>query len=332
MRGVTAIKRAIESAEQIMVVTHISPDGDAIGSLTGMGLILQGMGKRPYLACADDVPVRFRYLPLANQIQREIPPTPPNLVVALDCGDELRMGKVFEALPAPKPAVINIDHHVTNTHFGEINLIDTGANATAEILYDLLPGLGVTLSQALAECLLTGLITDTLGFRTNGVTPHTLRAAATLIEAGADLSSITQKALTVKPLANLYLWQIGLNNMKFQDGFLWITLTQADQKTLSHTNASSSGLVNMLGDTEQAAIGAVLQEMEDGRVVISFRCRPPFDVSMLATNLGGGGHPLAAGCTLDMPLTEAERLVVGLSLETIREQKRQYGLNGNRYA
>lgn len=330
MRGVTAIKRAIESAEHIMVITHVSPDGDAIGSLTAMGLILQKMGKRPYLACADEIPARFRYLPLANQVQTEIPPTPPDLIVALDCGDESRMGKVFEALPTAKPEVINIDHHVTNTHFGMINLVDTGANATTEILYDLLSGLGIQLSQALAECLLTGLITDTLGFRTNGVTPHTLRAAANLIEAGADLSNITQKSLTVKPIANLYLWQIGLNNMKFQEGFLWITLTQADQKTLTYTNASSSGLVNMLGDTEQAAIGAVLQEMEDGRIVISFRCRPPFDVSMLATNLGGGGHPLAAGCTLNMPLIEAERLVVGLGVETIREQKRQYSLNGNR--
>ncbi|MEI2607796.1 MAG: bifunctional oligoribonuclease/PAP phosphatase NrnA [Candidatus Promineifilaceae bacterium] len=323
-----AIRQTILAAENIMLVTHVSPDGDAIGSMTAMGLILHQLGKRPQLTCEDNVPARFRYLPLANQVQ-SAPTVPPGLIIALDCGDESRMGKVFADLPTPKPDVINIDHHVTNTHFGTINLIDTDANATVEILYDLLPLLGVSLSQALAECLLTGLVTDTLGFRTNGVTPHTLRAAATLIEAGADLNTITQKSLTVKPITNLYLWQVGLNHMRFQEGFLWTTLTYEEQKAIGYMSASSSGLVNMLGDTEQAAIGAVLQETEDGRTIVSFRCRPPFDVSMLATNLGGGGHSLAAGCTLDMPLNNAEHLVVGLGLETIREQKRLFGSNGN---
>ncbi|MCL4872128.1 MAG: bifunctional oligoribonuclease/PAP phosphatase NrnA [Anaerolineae bacterium] len=330
MAVVDGIKQAIDNAADIMVVSHVSPDGDAIGSITAMGLMLQQMGKRPRLICDDEVPARFRYLPLASQVQIPPPPTMPDLIIALDCGDESRMGKAFADLPEPKPPVINIDHHVTNTRFGLINLVDTSANATVEILYDLLPGLGVTLGQPLAECLLTGLVTDTLGFRTNGVTPHTLRAAATLIEAGADLNDITQKALTVKPLANLQLWRIGLNNMKFQDGFLWSTLPFEDQKTIGYMSASSSGLVNMLGDIEQAAIGAVLQQVEDGRVMVSLRCRPPFDVSMLAANLGGGGHPLAAGCSLEMSLVEAERLVVGLAIQTIREQRRQLRLNGNR--
>lgn len=330
MAVVDGIKQAIDNATEIMVVSHVSPDGDAIGSLTAMGLMLQQMGKRPRLICDDEVPSRFRYLPLAAQMQIPPLPTVPDLIIALDCGDESRMGKAFADLPEPKPPVINIDHHITNTRFGFINLVDTSANATVEILYDLLPGLGITLGQPLAECLLTGLVTDTLGFRTNGVTPHTLRAAATLIEAGADLNDITQKALTVKPLTNLQLWRIGLNNMKFQDGFLWSTLPFEDQKTIGYMSASSSGLVNMLGDIEQAAIGAVLQQVEDGRVMVSFRCRPPFDVSMLAANLGGGGHPLAAGCSLEMPLVEAERLVVGLGIQTIREQRQQLRLNGNR--
>ena len=329
MAVVAAIKQAIENATTITLVTHVAPDGDAIGSLTAMGLMLQQMGKRPQLICEDDAPARFRYLPLAEQVQTTPPSTSPELLIALDCGDESRMGKVFAELPTPPSQVINIDHHVTNTRFGSINLVDTTANATVEILYDLLPGLGITLSQPLAECLLTGLVTDTLGFRTNGVTPHTLRAAANLIEAGADLNTITQKSLTVKPLTNLYLWQIGLNNMRFQEGLLWSTLTHEDQKTIGYMSASSSGLVNMLGDTEQAAIGAVLQQMEDGRVVVSFRCRPPFDVSMLASDLGGGGHPLAAGCTLEMSLAEAERMVVELGIQTIREQKRQFRFNGH---
>lgn len=133
MEVAKAIRQTILAAENIMLVTHVSPDGDAIGSMTAMGLILHQLGKRPQLTCEDNVPARFRYLPLANQVQ-SAPTVPPGLIIALDCGDESRMGKVFADLPTPKPDVINIDHHVTNTHFGTINLIDTDANATVEIL------------------------------------------------------------------------------------------------------------------------------------------------------------------------------------------------------
>ena len=243
-----------------------------------------------------------------------------DLVIAVDCGDMQRMGCVFADLPDPKPPIINLDHHVTNTMFGDVNVVDPKANSATEVLYYWLPALGVTLTPPLALSLLTGIVTDTLGFRTVGVTPRTFEAAGDLMRAGADLTLVMSEALTLKPLSTLRLWQMGLNNMRFEDGLLWSVISNEERKATGFEGIGSAGLVNMLADVYQAAIGAVLMAYDDGKVYVSFRCRPPYSVSELALNLGGGGHPLAAGCTLEGPLSKVQEMVVAMAKETIRSQ------------
>ena len=317
-----AIRQALAQANHILVITHINPDGDAFGSLTAMGLALQQMGKQVRLVCDDRVPERFRYLALANQVQSA--PTVDahyDLIVAVDCGDELRLGRAYADLPKPRPDVINVDHHITNTEFGAINLIDPQAASTTEILYGLFAELGLTLTADMALSLLTGLVTDTLGFRTVGVTARTLEIAGALIKAGADLSLVTMQALSLKPLSTLLLWRVGLNNMKLEDGLIWTRISCQEQEAVGYISSGTAGLVNLLADVEDAAMSAVLVETSDGTVRVGFRCRPPYSVAELALNLGGGGHPLAAGCTLEGPLARAEELVVQLSKEEIRQQE-----------
>lgn len=310
-----------------MVITHIGPDGDALGSLTAVGVALQQMGKQASLLCDDPVPERFRYLPLANQIQ------PPNesrtddydLLIAVDCGDETRMGQSFASLPNNHvPTVINIDHHVTNTYFGDIQHVVPEAVSATEILYDLFRQMGLNITTDLAMCLLTGVVTDTLGFRTVGVTAKTLRIASELVEAGADLPLITMQGLSRQPYSTAQLWQMGLNNMRLEEGLIWTTINNNQREAIGYNNTSTGGLVNFLGNVNQAAISAVLLEMSDGTVRVGFRCNPPYSVSELALNLGGGGHPLAAGCSLDGPLDKAEALVVAMSKETIRQQQASF--------
>lgn len=314
-----AIKAAVSTAKRVLVITHVAPDGDAIGSLTAVGLALEQLGKETTLACDDRVPERFSFLAKADQAQAAVTGNPPyDLIFAVDCGDESRMGKIFESLPRPLPPLVNVDHHVTNTRFGQMNLVDGAATATAEVLCDLLPELGVRLTRELAISLLTGIVTDTLGFRTVGVTAHTLKMAGRLIEAGADLPQVTMMALTIKPVSTILLWRTGLNNMRLENGLLWTTISQAEREATGHATASSAGLVNLLGDAMEAAIAAVLMEQDDSKVYVGFRCRPPYSVSELALSLGGGGHHLAAGCTLDGPLAKAESLVVDLAKEAIR--------------
>jgi phosphoesterase RecJ-like protein len=189
------------------------------------------------------------------------------------------------------------------------------------VLYFLLPRLGVRITPALAQCLLTGLVTDTLGFRTDGVSAGTFTVAHDLLQAGADLPTIMTAALTSKPLSTLLLWKTGLNNMRLENGLLWTTITNQERLNAGHIGTGSAGLVNLLADAEQAIIGAVLLEYNDGSVYVGFRCRPPYSVSELALNLGGGGHPLASGCNLQLPLADAERLVLEMSKEAIRLQR-----------
>lgn len=327
---VAEITKRFESAESILIVTHVGPDGDAIGSLAAMGLASLQLRKSVTLACSDAVPARFRYLELVERIQRVLPADAKfDLVVAVDCGDMRRMGDIYESLPEPKPPIINIDHHITNTHFGDINLVDADATSTAEVLYFLLPRLGVRITPALAQCLLTGLVTDTLGFRTDGVSAGTFGVAHDLLQAGADLPTVMTNALTSKPLSTLLLWKTGLNKMRLEDGLLWTSITNQERLNAGHMGTGSAGLVNLLADAEQAIMGAVLLEYDDGSVYVGFRCRPPYSVSELALNLGGGGHPLAAGCSLQQPLADAERLVVEMSKEAIRLQRGEMFEHGN---
>jgi len=315
-----AIKQSINEAQAILVLTHVDPDGDAIGSLTAVGNALARMGKQVTMACDDNVPGRFRFLPLTDKVQKGVSADATfDLAIALDCGDESRMGRTFADLNQ-KPFLINIDHHVTNTKFGQINLVDGEATSTAEMLYELLVAIGVDITADIALSLLTGVVTDTLGFRIVGVTPRTMEITSALMAAGADLSLVTMLALNLKPFSTIRLWQLGLNQLKLDSGLAWSSLTYKAQQEINFNSPSSAGLVNILANIEEAVMSAVLLEQQDGTVRVGFRCRPPYSVSEVALNLGGGGHPLAAGCTLDGPLAKAEALVVGMCKEAIAQQ------------
>jgi bifunctional oligoribonuclease and PAP phosphatase NrnA len=328
-----SIKQAINQAQTILVLTHVDPDGDAIGSLTAVGNALARMGRQVTMACDDNVPGRFRFLPLTDKVQKGTSPDAVfDLAIALDCGDESRMGRTFADLKQ-KPFLINIDHHVTNTKFGQINLVDGEATSTAEMLYELLVAIGVEITADTALSLLTGVVTDTLGFRIVGVTPRTMEITSALMAAGADLSLVTMLALNLKPFSTIRLWQIGLNQLKLDGGLAWTSLTYKAQQEINFNSPSSAGLVNILANIEEAVMSAVLLEQQDGSVRVGFRCRPPYSVSEVALNLGGGGHPLAAGCSLDGPLAKAEALVVGMCKEAIAQQpvdRNRWTADGNR--
>lgn len=316
------IREMIEQAERILVVTHVGPDGDAIGSLTAVGQMLVQLGKSPDLICDDGVPERFHYLPLADQVRSQPRQTPYDLLIAVDCGDEQRLGNAYAKLEKPPTKIINIDHHVTNTRFGHENLIDPAASSTTEILYTLFRQSGIVIDRPMALSLLTGLVTDTLAFRTAGVTAQTLAVASDLVEAGADLSAITMQALNIKPMKTIRLWKVGLNNMQLVDGLALSSISLQERQEAGYTGAGTSGLVNVLADIEEAVMGVALMEVEEGVIRVGFRCRPPYDVSELATELGGGGHPLAAGCTIYGSLTEATELVRSKALLAIETQSK----------
>lgn len=317
------IQFAIEKAARVLVIAHVDPDGDAIGSLTAVGQGLQQLGKRVTLVCDDAVPPRFLGLSLAGEIRRA-PNTETHydLVIAVDCADQSRMGWAYDSLPDPKPSLANIDHHITNTRFGAFNIIDPNASSTAELLHRFLPGIGVEMTPGIAESLLTGIVTDTMGFRTTNVTAATLRAAADLVDAGADIAGITLHSLHQKPFTTAKMWGIGLGRMQLEDGLLWTSISREDIQSAGLSgNPGSSGLVNFLVDVDAAVMGVVLTESDDGDVRVTMRAQPPYNVAEVAVKFGGGGHALAAGCALAGPLEQAEARLVAACHEAIDRQR-----------
>lgn len=320
------IKELITSAQDILVVTHLSPDGDALGSLSAMGQALIHLGKQVTLACDDLPQERFLYLPLLDRVQKKFDPYPRfDLLIAVDCGDEQRMGRLFERMPYPRPPILNIDHHITNTLFGTVNFIDGEATATAEILTEMLPALGVPITYDLAMSLMTGLVTDTLCFRTSNVNAKTLQIASQLMTAGADLATITREALILRSYAGLRLISVALKNMQLEDGVCWTVIPLKDQREIGEEASSSLGVANLLSDVYEAQMSVVFTEKEGRRITVGLRSRPPFDVSELATELGGGGHKYASGCTMTGRVVNAVSLVIPKATASIKAQKRALG-------
>ena len=292
-------------AQNVVIVTHVIPDGDAIGSLLGLSWALRQLGKQVIPAVDGGVPDFLQFLPGAADVCATLDEVRPDLVVAVDCGDVARMGQVGVAATANGAAVIDLDHHISNTRFGAANLVDSGSVSASEIIFDWLPHLGVTLDEQIATCLLTGLVTDTLCFRTNNVTAPVLGKAQQLMDAGAPLFEIVQRGLMIMPYSDLQLWAAVLPTIRLENGVIWIVIDQATRKRVPATDRADSGLVSFLLSAQEACIAAIFREKADGRVEVGLRAVPGYNVSTVAVGLGGGGHVLASGATIDGPLDAA---------------------------
>ncbi|MBN1179178.1 MAG: bifunctional oligoribonuclease/PAP phosphatase NrnA [Anaerolineae bacterium] len=302
-------------------MSHMAPDGDAIGSLLSLGHVMRALGKQVRMACQDPLPQRFDYLPGFHDVVRGAPAGPFDLLVSLDCSDTERMGTVFTALD-DLPPILNIDHHVTNLQFGAVNLVDVEAVSTTHVLYHLINHIGVRIDPGIAACLLTGLVTDTRGFRTFNVTPEVLLIAVELMRAGASLAMITQNGLDRRSPETLRLWGVGFARLKVGDGLVWSSIPLAAQQ---HPNGddSTSGLTNTLIGVEGALMAALFVERKDGRVEVGLRAIPGFDVAQIALSLGGGGHTLASGCLVPGPFESAQARVVALLKEELARQREE---------
>jgi phosphoesterase RecJ-like protein len=334
----------IRRSTAILLICHVSPDGDAIGSLLGLGLGLHTLGKTPTLACESTPPEKFSFLPGFESIVSKVESDRFDLVIALDSSDVSRLGNVYSTHHFAGIPLINIDHHVTNLDFGDLDLVDPTAASAAEMALFLLDNLGVSLTpdkttdsllhasaaavthaqqmQEVATCLLTGIVTDTLGFRTSNVTPRVMEAAMRLMKAGASLSEITHYSFNQRPLVDLRLLARGLSRMQAKDGLAWSEITLHDLQACGITGDADVGLVGTLARTKEVHMAAVFTEKKNNEVEIGFRAAPGFDVAQLALSLGGGGHPAASGCTMDGPLETAKARVLPMLRTALEEQRR----------
>lgn len=299
----------LRAAQRPLLIAHIAPDGDAIGSVLGLGWALRDAGRRPTLACADAVPEGLRFLPGAEDIVRA-PSGLEDLIVALDCADLQRLGSLYDEKLFRHLPLLNIDHHVTNTAYGQAQLVDPTAASTAQLVYGLLRRLEFPVSPYAATCLLTGLITDTRSFRTSNTDAEALRTALALVEAGAPLAEINHQLDHGLSLGVIRLWGRTLSSARLRDGIIWAEISQETLADCGLSSADTSGLVSFLASAREARIAVLLTEKEDGRIEVGMRSVPGVDVSAVALALGGGGHPQAAGCTLPGPLAAAREVIM----------------------
>jgi len=299
-------RQRIERAERVLVIAHVRPDGDAVGSLLGLGLALEGAGKQVQMVLADGVPSQFSHLASVERIQRRQKDA-VDLVVAVDTADFERLGDV---LLKGVTVDINIDHHPTNTSFGRINLVDSRSVAAAAILAECMPALGLTITPQVGEALLTGLITDSLGFRTVSTDAEALRIAADLVEGGADISRLYFLGLVRKSFEAVRYWAAGLSRLQREDGMLWTSLTVADRQAVGYPGDDDADLVNLLSAIEDATVAMIFIEQDPEHVKISWRAKEGVDVSQVATQFGGGGHVAAAGAMVAGSLEEVQQQVL----------------------
>jgi phosphoesterase RecJ-like protein len=308
------IKNRLAVAKKIVIASHVRPDGDAIGSLLGLGLALRDAGKSVQMILVDGVPSSFKYLEGSELIQKE-PDKDHDTFITVDCADFKRVGKAFENFGQPD---INIDHHVTNEKFGKLNLIEADEVATAAILTNHLPEWGLKITKPIAAALLTGVITDTLGFRTSNTTPESLRQAATLMESGVDMPEIYMRALVRKTFPAAKYWGAGLSSLESKHGIVWGTLTVADRKSAGYGGNDDADLINMISAIDGNKVGMVFVEQNNNHVKISWRALAPgVDVSSVAKHFQGGGHAAAAGADIEGSLSEVQKEVLKKTRELL---------------
>jgi bifunctional oligoribonuclease and PAP phosphatase NrnA len=307
----------LEAADKLLLTTHENPDGDALGSLLGMHLVLTQLGKDAVMfldAQEFPLPHEYRDLPLGDVLKAPPDDIGERLVVFLDCGNIDRMPVDF--LRSGAVRILNIDHHHDNTRFGEVNLVDPVACCTAELVWRLAKELGAELTQPIAEALYVGLVTDTGRFmyRNTGAESH--RMAAELIEAGASPHDVNRQVFESLPFRRLELLARALARVtRLDDGTMTVAhLTREDYLATGSDEHDSEGIVDHLRSVEGTAIAVLVRELlSDDRArlhKVSLRAVDGrVDVSRIARGLGGGGHLQAAGFTTSLPLAELlERL------------------------
>jgi len=322
MTNLQPIRAVLEGAQRVLVVSHVMPDGDTLGSGLALAWALRSRGVDVRLACADPVPNTLRFLPgVEGYVDRGL--ADEQVVVAVDCSDPGRMGHAFADQIWDHVPLINIDHHVTNTLYGTYQHVEA-TSSTAELMLELITLLGIPLDAGpagapIATCLLTGVVTDTRCFRTSNTTAASLRAALTLMEGGASLTAVTDAVYNHLPLATLRVWGPALAQVQQLGGIVWTEVTQDMLRAAKLGPEASDGLVSYLSTFDEARVAVVFQEQEDGRVNVSLRSVPAVNVATVAAALGGGGHPQASGAMLPGPLATARERVLQLLRASVGE-------------
>ncbi len=303
------ISAAIDAAENILVASHLRPDGDAYGSALAVSLWLKSLGKTVTSWNEDGMLEKFTFMPGSEMVT--LPPATPqefDLVVALDNSVKNRLGTVWASV-AGTPKVINMDHHVSNTLYGDLNYIDPSAPATGQIIFEFFKAQGVTITADIATNLFVAISTDTGSFQYAGTDARTFEAASGLVAAGVKVGDLSGAMYQSQPRRRLELLRHALNEAKFTcDGHLAsFSLSLDAVSSMGVIPEDNEGIIDHLRSVEGVVAAVFFEELPEGKVRVSARSKDArVNVCTICGQFGGGGHPLASGARMVGTLAEVE--------------------------
>ena len=305
-----AAAAAVTAARTVIVTTHLNPDGDGVGAGLALVHALTGLGKDVRFLCPSTVAGIYRFLPRFQIIRPLTDPTlaraepAADLIISCDAGDIQRLGA---CAAVPRGRLLNLDHHITNTRFGDLNLVDVTGESSGVVVERLLRRLGVALDRTLGECLYTTIVFDTGRFMHSNTTAHTFRWTAALLDTGIDAAAINRRLTYTRTPKDLAILRLGLEHLELDaDPRLGGIVLDAAAIAAVGEPEDWGDLVEIPRSLQGNQIAYLIRESKDGKSVrCSMRSNPPFEVGAVAQHFGGGGHAQAAGCTVTMPLGQA---------------------------
>jgi len=316
-----AIAAAISSHQSFLVLSHIRPDGDAIGCAVAMALCLQQLGKQVKVWNEDGLLEKFSFLPNSQMVTQ--PPAEPeefDVVIALDTAAYNRLGTCVNSIKGAK-LWINIDHHISNERYGDLVYIDSTAPAAGQIVFDLIRAANFPLTYAMADNLFIAISTDTGSFQYPNTTARTYEIGAELVRAGADVGKLSQQVYESYPYRRVELLRELLNVLKlsFNNRVASFALTQEMVAKVGAIPEDNEGLIDVIRAIRGVVVAAFFEELPDGKIRISLRSKDPrADVCKVCQKFGGGGHVLAAGARIAGDIISVQEKVLNAISEEIK--------------
>ncbi len=308
--SISALLELIRERNSFVISSHLRPDGDAIGSALGLLHLLEAMGKQATVVFIDPIPASFQFLAGWDRITSTFPVVDAAIFLECDSIDRSSIDRrQFDA--APPGLTINIDHHRSGREFADFNWIDAEAAAVGCMVYDLAAAAEVRISQSMAECLYTAILTDTGSFNYSSTAASTFAMAEHLVQCGASPNHIAANVYFSNPASKVRLLGIALSNIQIEGAVSWSHVTLEEMERVGASVEDCEGVANHLIGIAGVEAAAFLRELpEQDQVRLSLRSRSALDVSIIAEHFGGGGHRNASGCSMEGTLAEVTRSIV----------------------
>ncbi|MER6944755.1 bifunctional oligoribonuclease/PAP phosphatase NrnA [Nonomuraea sp. NPDC000554] len=318
-------RRAVElvrQADEVALACHVTPDGDALGSMLATALVLRATGKRVVASFGDhhfDVPRLLRFLPGQDMlVPPDAYPSAPELMIVFDSPTVERLGLLAPSASRAREVIV-VDHHASNAGFGTLRLVDPSVAATAMLVEQLVYRLGGVLDRDIATCLYAGLVTDTGSFKHSSTTPAVHQMAARLVATGLRTDEIARELWDRSPFGYLKVLAAGLDRVRLEDDLVWTYITRVDRAAYGLPYAELEGIIDVIRRTDEAQVALVMKEDDQGAWQVSTRSKGAVDVAAICAALGGGGHHNAAGFTSHDSVEETIGRFRGLLAETTGE-------------